>query len=345
MQEVTSLKRDIMANFKNGENSIAFGTNITLPLLWGNGWKASASTALRYLHGLARPESKTAWGKTATVKATRTLIPCVQEAVKDGMHIFDCARAYAGSEQRLAKALRGVPRENLFLITKIDDISQFTGRVEECFAESLRQLKTDYVDLLLLHWPVNYPKTGDEKFDQSLPVYVRSWRVLEQIYQSGKARAIGVANFSVAHLERLKEFAEIMPMANEFECHPLCIRKELNNYCREHDIQVFAYAAPCAMDKRLTNETMEGIAKSHGKSIPQVILKWHIQRGRIPIFGTSKKERIREYTALDGFQLSNEELDIIDGQNINYRAFPDSERCDFTKGIWNGWESYKDCCP
>lgn len=345
MQEVTSLKKDIMSNFKNGENPVAFGTNITLPFLWGNGWKASASTALRYLYHIIRKEDKTDWGKTATVKATKTLIPCAQEALKDGIYIFDCSRAYMGSEQRLAKALEGIPRENLFLITKIDDTAQFTGRVEECFAESLRQLRTDYVDLLLLHWPIDYPKTGDDKFDNSVPVYARSWRVLEQIYKSGTAKAIGTANFSISQLERLKEFAGIMPMANEFECHPLCVRKALNDYCREHDIQVFAYASLCGMDKRLINEAMEAIAERHGKSIPQVILKWHIQRGRIPIFGTSKKERVREYAALDGFSLSREELDIIDGQNINYRAFPDSERCDFTKGIWKGWENYKDCCP
>lgn len=345
MQEETSLKQEIMSDFKNGGRPIAFGTNITFPVLWGNGWRSSASTALRYLSHSIRKENKTNWGKTATIKATKSLIPCVQEAVKDGIYIFDCSRAYMGSEQRLARALADIPRENLFLITKIDDTAQFTGKVEECFAESLRQLKTDYVDLLLLHWPVDYPKIGDKKFDSSAPVYTRSWRILEQIYKSGKARAIGTANFSIAQLETLKKFAEIVPMANEFECHPLCIRKELNDYCREHDIQVFAYASLCAMDKRLINGAMENIAEHHGKSIPQVILKWHTQRGRVPIFGTSKKERIREYAALDDFSLSDEELDIIDGQNINYRAFPDSEHCDFTKGIWKGWESYKDCCP
>ncbi len=89
---------------------------------------------------------------------------------------------------------------------------------------------------------------------------------------------------------------------------------------------------------------MSEIAEKHKKSIAQVILKWHIQRGRIPIFGTTKVNRIREYSVLD-FSLTDDELDRIDAQNINYRAFPDSEHCDFTKGIWLGWESYKDCCP
>lgn len=326
---------------------VAFGTNITLPLLFGNGIKSLITTSAKYVKACVKPDKASDWGKSATIKATRSLIPCVQEAFDDGIRIFDCSRAYGGSEQRLAKALRAVPREQVFLITKINDASQFMGRVEACFEESLRQLKTDYVDLLLLHWPVDYPDIGKEckdAFQHTVPVYARSWHVLEQIYKSGKARAIGVANFSIAQMEKLKTYAEIMPMANEFECHPLCIRAELNQYCQEHGIQVFAYAALCAMDDRLKNNAMSEIAEKHKKSIAQVILKWHIQRGRIPIFGTTKVNRIREYSVLD-FSLTDDELDRIDAQNINYRAFPDSEHCDFTKGIWLGWESYKDCCP
>jgi diketogulonate reductase-like aldo/keto reductase len=99
------------------------------------------------------------------------------------------------------------------------------------------------------------------------------------------------------------------------------------------------------MDKRLQNETLGAIAKRHGKSIAQVILRWHMQCERIPIFGTTKTSRIREYSNLTGFNLSDSEIEIIDNQNINYRAHPDSEHCDFTKGIWLGWENYKDYCP
>lgn len=327
------------------DGAVAFGTNITFPFLFGNGLKSSVKTFLQYTKAFCKGNDSQAWGKCATIKATKSLVSCVQKAVQEGISVFDCSRAYGGSEQRLAKALEKVPRNQVFLITKIDDNSQFTGRVQICFEESLKQLKTDYVDLLLLHWPVDYPKTGDKRLDGSVPVYARSWHELEQIYRRGQAKAIGVANFSIAQLERLRGYAEIMPMANEFECHPLCIRKELNEYCAKNHIQVFAYGSLCAMDKRLLNEKMAGIAQHYGKTISQVILKWHIQRGRIPIFGTSKTERIQEYASLDDFILTNDELDTIDFQNINYRAFPDSEHCDFTKGIWVGWEKYKDCCP
>lgn len=326
-------------------NSVCFGTNITLPYLFGNGRKEFLKTLLLYLAHFVRRETKNDWGKSVTIKATKSLMACIEEAVNNGIHMFDCSRAYGGSEQRLSKALSNVQRDNVFVITKINDESQFKGTVEQCFEESLRQLNTAYVDLLLLHWPVDFPKTGDERFDRGVPIYARSWRVLERIYKSGRAKAIGVANFSIAQLERLKTYAEIMPMANEFECHPLCIRKELNAYCIQNGIKVFAYASLCAMDKRLINETMEEIAKSHNRSIAQIILKWHMQRGRIPIFGTSKVTRIKEYAELSGFSLSEAELSAIDSQNINYRAFPDSERCDFTKGIWLGWENYKDYCP
>lgn len=95
----------------------------------------------------------------------------------------------------------------------------------------------------------------------------------------------------------------------------------------------------------MTLNLSKGIAGDHEKSVGQVILKWHIQCGRIPIFGTTRPQRVHEYASIADFQLSEEELDKIDAQNINYRAFPDSEHCDFTKGIWIGWESYKDCCP
>lgn len=331
-----------------GIGNIIFGTNITFPLLFENGPKEFAKTAFRYTKQLIAGDSKEDWGKSATIKATKNLIPCVKKAMDFGLYTFDCSRAYDGSEQRLAKALKSHLRESVFVITKIDDNAQFLGRVEECFEESLRQLKTEYIDLLLLHWPVDYPAVKAANslvFKNSIPVYVRSWKVLERIYKSGKAKSIGVANFSIAQLEILKKYAEIMPMANEFECHPLCIREELNQYCADHHIQVLAYSALCSMDKRLINDSMIHIAKEHHKSIAQIILKWHLQNERIPIFGTTKPERIKEYTSLDDFILTKEEISIINNQNINYRAYPDSEHCDFTKGIWVGWDKYKDCCP
>ena len=327
------------------EKAPAFGTNITYPFVCGNGFKGFVKTSFQYTKAFLKGNDAQGWGKSATVRASKSLVPCVHAAIQEGIQIFDCSRAYWGSEQRLARALKDVPRNKVFLITKIDDQSQFTGKVKECFEESLRQLQTDYVDLLLLHWPVDYPKTGNKRLDDSAPVYARSWHELEQIFKSGRVKSIGVANFSIAQLEKLRKYAEIMPMANEFECHPLCIRKELNEYCISNHIQVYAYASLCAMDKRLLNPQMAGIAERHEKTIPQVILKWHIQRGRIPIFGTSKTWRIKEYASLDDFTLTDRELDVIDAQNINYRAFPDSEHCDFTKGIWLGWENYKDCCP
>ncbi len=325
--------------------SIAFGTNITLPLLFHNGAVPFAKTFLRRIKLHMKKESKADWGKTATLKATDNLIPCVRQAVKSEICVFDCSRAYGGAEQRLARALRDIPREKCFIITKIDDQSQFLGKVEECFEKSLKQLNTDYVDLLLLHWPVDYPKQEDERFNDSVPVFARSWKTMEKIYRSGRAKAIGVANFNIVHLELLKKYADVMPMADEFECHPLCIRKDLNEYCSKHNIQVFAYASLCSMDRRLLNENMKKIAAAHDKTIAQIILRWHMQRGRIPIFGTSRPERISEYANLTDFSLTDSELAEIDSQNINYRAFPDSEHCDFTKDIWLGWEKYKNWCP
>ena len=121
-----------------------------------------------------------------------------------GIQIFDCSRAYQGSEQRLARALKDVPRNKFFLITKIDDQSQFTGKVKECFEESLKQLQTDYVDLLLLHWPVDYPKTGDKRLDDSVPVYARSWHELEQIFKSGGGEIYRSGKFQHCPVREIK---------------------------------------------------------------------------------------------------------------------------------------------
>jgi diketogulonate reductase-like aldo/keto reductase len=326
--------------------SICFGTNITLPpLLRGRGYIFIKALYL-HLRELVRHKNPSDWGRRATFKASRTLIPLCREAVLRGITAFDCSRAYGGSEKRLAIALNKYPRDSVFIITKIDDSSQFMGRVEECFEQSLQQLRTDYADLLLLHWPVDYPPFPDEKHcGKNIPVYARSWKTLEKIYMSGRARAIGVSNFTIKHLDELKNYAEIMPMANEFECHPLCIRTQLNDYCLRHDIQVLAYAALCGMDQRLRIGGITKIAEKHGKSIAQLVLRWHVQSGRVPIFGTTKKERLISYADIFDFELSKEELETINAYNANYRGFPDSERCDFTKGIWLGWEKYKDCCP
>jgi diketogulonate reductase-like aldo/keto reductase len=326
--------------------SICFGTNITLPPLFRGGKKEILKAFYLHFKEFIRPKNSSDWGKRATFKATRTLTPLCREALLRGITAFDCSRAYGGSESRLSTAIKNHPRNDVFIITKIDDRSQFMGRVEECFAQSLQQLGTDYVDLLLLHWPVDYPPFPDERYrDKNIPVYVRSWKVLEKIYETGKVKAIGVANFTIKHLEELKKYAEVLPMVNEFECHPLCIRTQLNDYCKQNAIQVVAYAALCGMDPRLRVGAMSDIAAKHNKSSAQVILKWHIQNGRVPIFGTTKRERVTTYANLFDFELSEKELEIISDYNANYRAFPDSEQCDFTKGIWIGWEKYKDCCP
>jgi len=324
--------------------NICFGTNITFPILFDKGLKAKCKGLFKFLFMKLKRKNKTIWGVNATPQATKTLIPLIRIAPKYGITAFDCSRAYGGSERRLSIALEKYKRDDVFIITKIDNHSQFLGRVEECFETSLRELRMDYVDLLLLHWPVDYPPFSKENLLENIPVFVRSWKVLEQIYKNGKAKAIGVANFNIKHLEILKKYAEILPMVNEFECHPLATRPLLNEYCKENDIRVLAYAALCAMDKRLQNEELVNIANKHKKSIAQVILKWHIQSGRVPIFGTTKIERIKEYGNLD-FELSEKELIAIDNYNMNYRAFPASEKCDFTKSIWLGYKNYKDNCP
>ena len=323
---------------------ICFGTGSTFPITFSGGLKKSLINCVKFIRNKFIQKNKEAMGRTATTiaQATKALIPIARLAPKYGITAFDCARAYGGSERRLAIALKSYNRKDVFIITKIDDSSQFSGKVKEGFDKSLSELRTDYVDLLLLHWPVDYPPFPNQK--ESIPVYVKSWKILEQIYKIEKARMIGVSNFNIKHLEQLKKSAEILPMANEFECHPLATRPLLTEYCSKNNIKVLAYGSLGTMDRRLQIGSIVDIAKRYGKSIAQVILKWHIQHGRIPIFRTSKVERIKEYGDLD-FELSLADLKSIDAYNINFRIYPASEKIDFTKGVWIGHKAYKENCP
>ena len=242
----------------------------------------------------------------------------IGECMKNGITLFDTSRAYGASEFNLGQNLKNYKRDDYFIVTKVSNKYQFDDKVEECFELSLKELNIDYVDVLLLHWPVT-------------DHWIKSWKVLEELYRKGKCRAIGVCNCNIHHLEELKTYADIMPMVNEFECHPLFTQNELRAYCKENNIQVMAYTSTARMDTRLKNTCLDSIAKKHSKTIAQVILRWHIQIGNIPIVNSTKPNHIKENANIYDFELTDEEISKITTININSRLRYDPDNCDFTK--------------
>lgn len=240
----------------------------------------------------------------------------VQAAVENGCTVFDTSRAYANSEKRLGQVLKRYKRDDSFVITKLCNKDQYSSSVREGLMKSLHELDMDYVDLYLMHWPV-----ADH--------YLESWKEMEKLQQEGLCRKIGVCNCNIHHLEAIAEIADVMPACNEFECHPLFTQTELRAYCMAHGIQVLAYTSTARNDERLKKTVIMPVAKKYGKSMTQIILKWHVQSGTIPIVNSTSVEHMISNTKINDFSLTDEEMLQIDGCNINSRLRYDPDNCDF----------------
>jgi len=208
-----------------------------------------------------------------------------------------------------------VPREELFITTKVWNSDQREDRVLEAFETSLQKLGLEYVDLYLIHWPVK------EKYKQS-------WKVLEKLYKEGRIRAIGVSNFQIHHLEDLMADAEIKPMVNQVELHPLFAQLELHEYCKKQEIQIEAWA-PLGQGRLLDNPVLQDIASSHHKSIAQVILRWDIQNEIVTIPKSVRESRIIENANIFDFTLSESDMEKINALNENKRFGGDPDNFNF----------------
>lgn len=247
-------------------------------------------------------------------------IQSISNGIKAGFRLIDYSSAY-GDSSNIAKAiaLSGIERDRLFLTGRISNKAQFEGKdgVRHQIDEILTGYKTDHLDLLMFHWPV----TG---------FYEGTWTVLCDAYEKGIARSIGVANCHVHHLKRIMDVG-YKPMINQFEVHPLFTQKPLIAFCNECGIQVEAYTPLARFDDRLIRlPALKAIAERQNKSTAQVILRWHVQQGRIPIVKSRNEERQREDFNIFDFELTDEELNKIDSFNINARIRYDPDNCDFS---------------
>jgi diketogulonate reductase-like aldo/keto reductase len=239
----------------------------------------------------------------------------VSEALEAGYRHIDTAAAY-GNEAGVGAAIRssGIPREEIFVTTKLWNGDQGDEEAREAFAVSLERLGLDCVDLYLIHWPM----PGAEQI-------VETWRAFEDFLDDGRARAIGVSNFRVDDLEILAEETDVRPAINQIELHPRFQQALLRRYHAGHGITTEAWS-PLAQGGLLDDPVLEEIAASHGKSTAQVILRWHLQIGNVVIPKSVTPERIRENIDLFDFELDAVEMteiaDLDRGRRIG--ADPDT---------------------
>ena len=241
------------------------------------------------------------------VKNGSETVESVKKALEAGYRAIDTAAIYE-NEEGVGQAVResGIAREELFITSKVWNTDQGYESTLKAFDASLERLGMDYLDLYLIHWP------GKDK-------YLDTWKALEKLYKDGKVKAIGVSNFHVHHLENLLANSEIKPVINQIELHPYLSQVEIRDYCEKHEIKVEAWS-PLGRGTLLDEPTINHIAKKHGKTAAQVIIRWHLQHDIVVIPKSITPSRIEENAQVFDFSWSLNEMNQIDALNRNERT-------------------------
>lgn len=231
----------------------------------------------------------------------------VRAALETGYRHFDSAQVY-GNEELLAEALEkaGAKRQDVFITTKIGVVNFTPMLTRRSFDKSLERLKTDYVDLLLLHFPVTLLRQ-------------RAWRDLEEIHGAGKAKAIGVSNYTIRHLEELLASCKVKPAVNQVELHVYLQQPDLLKFCADNDILVEAYS-PLAHGYGLDNEALAAVAEKHGKTPAQVMIRWCLDKGTIPLPKSVNAERVKSNIAVFDFKLDEADMAALAALDANHRT-------------------------
>lgn len=236
---------------------------------------------------------------------------CVLDAIETGYRRIDTATFYH-NEGQIGEAVKssGLPRKELFIATKLWTDNDGYDKALRTVDNSLKLLKTDYLDLLLIHWPT--PANGEV------------WRAMERLYREGAVGAIGVSNFKEHHIDDLIRDFEITPMVNQVEFHPLFQQPELRAYCKEHDIQLEAWS-PLMRGKIFEMDELARIAARVGKTVAQVVLRYDIQLGVAVIPKTTNKARMAENLDVFDFELTADDMRLLSGLNRNERQYRDPD--------------------
>ena len=234
-------------------------------------------------------------------------VSAVKKALEVGYRHIDTAQGYK-NEDSVGQAIKesGIPREEIFLTTKLWNENHSYDLVLSSFEESLKKLQTDYIDLFLIHWP------NPVKFrDNWQSANAETWRAMEELYQAGKIKAIGVSNFLPHHFEELKKTATIFPMVNQIFLAPGELQKEVVSYCQEHNVLLEAYS-PLGTGKIFDVPEMQGLADKYSKTIAQIAIRWSLQHDFLPLPKSVTPSRIEENLAVFDFELSDEDMQRID---------------------------------
>lgn len=237
-----------------------------------------------------------------------TAVKAVSAALEAGYRHIDTAENYE-NEGSVGEAVAnsGVPRGEIFLTSKLNNRSHSYDDAMAAFEQTLKELKTDYLDMFLIHWPnpIKYR-------DHWQKANAETWRAFEELYKAGKIRAIGVSNFRPHHLEELAKTAEIMPMVNQIRLCPGCTQNEVVEYCRSKNILLEAYS-PLGVGKIFEVPEMRKLAEKYDRSVAQICIRWSLQNGWLPLPKSVTPSRIAENTRVFDFTISDEDVKLIAG--------------------------------
>lgn len=251
----------------------------------------------------------------------KQFLDIIINSVNAGIHGFDTSHDYGDSELFLGRSVNclmrdGYKRDDFFIVTKIGNSQQYEGHIEKYVDKALQTMHLEYIDVVLLHWPVP-------------DYYINNWRKLEKIYEKGKIKAIGLANTRVRHLEALLSTdIEILPHVVQTEIHPFNSCEDIRFYCKKNQISLQSCSSLCLMiDKVKKNPILNRIANNNNCSVAQVMLLWLIHKDVSPVFRAFKENHIKEMSRLFELTLSDSDIREIDTINENYRFHPESLNC------------------
>lgn len=251
-------------------------------------------------------------------------ISSVEEAIRVGYRHIDTAAIY-GNEESVGIAIKNsnIPREEIFVTSKVWNTDQGYDSTLKAFDESLRKLGLDYLDLYLIHWPV--PKIFKDNWEK---ISIETWRAFEKLYKDGKVRAIGVSNFKPHHIQNLIDNCEIVPMVNQIQLHPGLNQEEIVKYCRENNILIEAYS-PFGTGNIFSINDLDHIAEKYNKTVAQICLRWSLQKGHLPLPKSVTPSRILENTKIFDFEIDEEDMNFIDNLNNDFKKVKDSDNINF----------------
>ena len=242
----------------------------------------------------------------------------IKIAYDNGYRLFDTAVMY-GNENLIGNVFikHKIPREDIFITTKILPSDMTYEKSKKSIEESLKKLKLKYIDMVLIHWP-EVKKKEDR---------INVWKAMEESVNEGKVKCIGVSNFLEGHLNHILSNCKIKPVVNQIECNPLYYDKETIDFCKSQNILIEAYCPLAEFDSKLIkNKIIVDLSKKYNKTVPQIILKWIMQKGIIPLPKSVHKEYIIQNINLDDFEINNDDMKLIDGLECGYKIDWDPHR-------------------